>query len=249
MAEDSGEDRICLDTLSEEDLSHIATNERYKQLLVDLLGPSITLPGDGKEGKSVDSTPQSKSAADPSRIQVVGADHPSCSPTGSTSSLDRDNVPYSENHGHNEPSEDDPPPAKRPRKENQGEYLFDPVEVGKKDDFHFNPPEVVKKYIEKYFRRVLSKQERAAMLKADPKPKTPAGAPPTLDEHLQTFWRQRLDLKQDNELKDIQNAVLYTACPLAGLWSQIVEQDLDKDPEALIQVPIVLEALQKALVL
>ena len=108
MAEDSGEDRICLDALSEEDLSQIATNERYKQLLVELLGPSITLPGDGKEGKSVDSTPQSKSAADPSRIQVVGDDHPSCSRTGGTSSLDRDNVPYSENHGHNEPSEDDP---------------------------------------------------------------------------------------------------------------------------------------------
>ena len=86
------------------------------------------------------------------------------------------------------------------------------------------------------------------MLKKDPKPNTPAGAPPEVDSYIFTFWKNRIDLSADNQLKHLQTALLYTTGPLAGLWSQIVEQDLHKDPEALMQVPIVLEALQRALV-
>ena len=86
------------------------------------------------------------------------------------------------------------------------------------------------------------------MLKKDPKPNTLAGAPPEVDPYILTFWKNRIDLSADNQLKHLQTALLYTAGPLAGLWLQIVEQDLHKDPEALIQVPIVLEALQRALV-
>ena len=87
-----------------------------------------------------------------------------------------------------------------------------------------------------------------SMLKKDPKPSTPAGAPPEVDPYILTFWKNKIDLTADNQLKQLQTALLYTAGPLAGLWSQIVEQGLHKDPEALIQVPIVLEALQRALV-
>ena len=109
------------------------------------------------------------------------------------------------------------------------------------DENHFTPPEVVSNYLERHFRRGLSKKECSAMLKKDPKSNTPAGAPPEVDPYILTFWKI-------SQLKHLQTALLYTAGPLAGLWSQIVEQELHKDPEALIQVPIVLEALQRAVV-
>ena len=120
----------------------------------------------------------------------------------------------------------------------KSDYLFDPVMAGTgEDEYHFTPPEVVSNYLERHFRRGLSKKECSAMLKKDPKSNTPAGAPPEVDPYILTFWKI-------SQLKHLQTALLYTAGPLAGLWSQIVEQDLHKDPEALIQVPIVLEALQ-----
>ena len=61
------------------------------------------------------------------------------------------------------------------------------------------------------------------MLKKDPKPNMQAGAPPEADPYILTFWKNRIDLSADNQLKHLQTALLYTAGPLAGLWSQIVE--------------------------
>ena len=49
--------------------------------------------------------------------------------------------------------------------------LFDPVLAGtEEDEYQFTPPKVISNYLEKHFRRSLTKKERKAMLKADPKP-------------------------------------------------------------------------------
>ena len=86
------------------------------------------------------------------------------------------------------------------------------------------------------------------MLKADPKPNTPAASPPDIDEYLGVFYRGKLIHGQDGEMKQVQTALLNATGPLCGLWSQIHEQGLDKD-EGLIQVPVVLETIQCTLVL
>ena len=68
------------------------------------------------------------------------------------------------------------------------------------DEYHFTPPEVVNKCLERHFRRGLSKKEHSAMLKKDPKLSTPAGAPPEVNPYILTFWK-KVDLTDDNQLK------------------------------------------------
>ena len=63
------EDRIHLDALSEEDLSYIATSEKYSQLLRELLPDKEAPASIDPSGESVDSAPRSTPPA-------TGANHP-----------------------------------------------------------------------------------------------------------------------------------------------------------------------------
>ena len=68
--------------------------------------------------------------------------------------------------------------------------VFDPILAGsEEDEYHFKPHKLVKDYLETHFRRCLSKKERKAMLKADPKPDCEATTTPEVDDFLQTFWK------------------------------------------------------------
>ena len=79
--------------------------------------------------------------------------------------------------------------------------LLDPVLVAgtEEDKYQFTPPRVISNYSEKHFRRSLTKEERKAMLKADPKPQTPVISLPNVDECLAVFWKGKLNLSQDRE--------------------------------------------------
>ena len=67
------------------------------------------------------------------------------------------------------------------------------------------------------------------MLKADPKPDCEATTTPKVDDDfLQTFWKGKINNTQDGELKLIQTAVLNGGAPLCGLWSQLIEQGMEK---------------------
>ena len=46
------------------------------------------------------------------------------------------------------------------------------------------------------------------MLKANPKPNTPAASPPDVDECLSVFYRGKLNHGQDGEMKQVQTALL-----------------------------------------
>ena len=100
--------------------------------------------------------------------------------------------------------------------------MFDPIKS--EDEYHFKPHKVVKDYLETHFCHCLSKKERKAMLKADPKPDCEATTTPKVDDFLQTFWKGKTNNAQDGDLKQIQMAVLNGAAPLCGLWSQLIEQ-------------------------
>ena len=244
----SDEDRIRLDALSEEDLSFIANNEKYAQLLKELLPDADASVSADPSGRSVDSTPRSG-------LFVPEADHPGRSKPSEESTqhgADPTSVWHNSTsrpvynpdqvvRGRHTQAEDDsfsgqddPPAPKRPKLDNEGAsssetYLFDPVMAGtEEDEYHFTPPGVVNDYLERHFRRSLRKKERTAMLKRDPKPSTPANTPPEVDPYILTFWKNKIDLTADNQLKQLQTALLYTAGPLAGLWSQIVDQGLNK---------------------
>ena len=82
------------------------------------------------------------------------------------------------------------------------------------------------------------------MLKADPKPQTPVSSPP---EYLGVFWKGKLNLSQDGEWKQVQNALLCATGPLCGLWSQILEQGVDSK-DGSIPASAVLDMIQRTLV-
>ena len=69
-----------------------------------------------------------------------------------------------------------------------------------------------------------------------------------MDEYLSVFYRGKLNHGQDGEMNQVQTALLNVTGPLCGFWSQIQEQGLDKG-ESLIEVPVILETIQRTLVL
>ena len=128
--------------------------------------------------------------------------------------------------------------------------MFNPaLEKEDKEEFRFDAPTVVEKYLEEHFRKSLSKEQRTAMLRRHPKPDTKAVIPPKLDQYILDFAGKKLDKARDAQLSRIQANVLYAANPLSKLWSDLVEQKLDTDTESVILVPDVLDVLQRTLVL
>ena len=59
--------------------------------------------------------------------------------------------------------------------------------------------------------------------------------PSKLDQFVSEFTGKKLDKARDAHLARIQAAVLYTANPLTNLWTELIEQNLTKDPEAAIR--------------
>ena len=169
------EDRIRLDALSEEDLSYIASSEKYSQLLREQLPDKEAPASIDPSGESVDSAPRSTPPATeadhPGRRELSkdhiqpGADPTTARNTHIPSSLNPDQVVRGGQTQAEETSlsgdEDvtpEGPLPKRLRLEGEAgpsslgvefEYLFDPVMAGtEEDEYHFTPPEVVSNYLE-----------------------------------------------------------------------------------------------------
>ena len=127
---------------------------------------------------------------------------------------------------------------------------FDPsLDKEDREEFKFVVPSTVGTYLEKHFRRALSKEERTAMLRKHPKPDTKVMIPPKLDPFVSDFAPKKVDKARDAGLARIQGSLLYAANPLANLWSGIADQGLDDDPQAVIPVGEVLDVIQRSLVL
>jgi len=261
------EDCLTLDTLSAEDIRTIAQNPKYKQLLNVLVESHCSADSEANEGKEDDnSSTDEGSVADPTAFgQQAGlvAD-PTQSQAEDTvpdrtatarsegSVLDRTPIIQMGKRTHS-PDREDLPPPKRDRKDSETSTsrapVFDPVLAGsEEDEYHFKLHPVVQDYLQRHFRRTLSKKERKAMIKADPKPDCEAAFTPEVDEFLQTFWKGKINNSQDGDLKQIQTALLNATGPLCGLWSQLLDQGLGKESD-LVQAPVVLDMIQRTLVL
>ena len=116
-----------------------------------------------------------------------------------------------------------------------------------REEFKMKVSKTVRKYVEKHFRRSLSKDERTAVPKRHPKPDTEAVAPPKLDTFISDFASKKLDKACDAQLSRIQGAVLYVANPLTCLWSDLADQGLTQDPKAAILVSDVLDIIERSL--
>ena len=150
------------------------------------------------------------------------------------------------------------PPAKKTKVSPQSssaseseDESFDPtLEREDEDDFKRKVPKTIEKYIDKHFRRSLSKEERTAMLRRHPKPDVEAALPPKLDGFVADFAGKKLDKARDSQLAKIQGAMLYAASLLTNLWADLIEQGLSNDAEAAaIHVSDILDTIQRSLVL
>ena len=253
MSSDSEEDCITLEALSEDDLRSIALNPKYRQLLSELLGnerqPEDIRPDDSVENEMGISE---GSVADPTTSDAHSEDLVA----DPASSLPRDTAldrasPSSLGKRSSSVDEEQPPAKKQKMNPEAGcstTKVFDPILAGsEEDEYHFKPHKVVKDYLETHFRRCLSKKERKAMLKADPKPDCEAMTTPEVDDFLQTFWKGKINNTQDGDLKQIQTALLNGAAPFCGLWSQLIDQGMEKESD-LVPVPVVLDMIQRTLV-
>ena len=99
------------------------------------------------------------------------------------------------------------------------EHFNPELEKQDKEEFKTKVLKSVGKYLEKHFRRSLSKEERTAMLKKHPKPDSDASAPPKLDGFIPDFAGKKLDKARDAQLAKIQGALLYAANPLTNVWA------------------------------
>ena len=115
------------------------------------------------------------------------------------------------------------------------EHFNPELEKEDKEEFKTKVPKTVGKYLEKHFRRSLSKEERTAMLKKYPKPDTDASAPPKLDGFI----------SEDSWCPASQNP----RSSFTSLWADLIDQGLTHDPSDAIHVTDVLEVIQRSLVL
>ena len=118
-----------------------------------------------------------------------------------------------------------------------------------RDEYKVDVAPRIQKYLNRHFRKGLSKEERTAMLKKHPKPNVKAAQPPKLDQFVSEFAGKKLDKARDAQLEKLQGSVLYVANPLTNLWTDLIDRGLTQDPEGSVSVGRVMDTIQRSLVL
>ena len=91
--------------------------------------------------------------------------------------------------------------------------FFDPVLAGSEED---KPHQIVQDYLELHFCRTLSKKEKKAILKADPKQDCEAVFTPEVEELFQTFWKGKINNSLD---RDLPNRIAQ--CCRSPMWPMV----------------------------
>ena len=109
--------------------------------------------------------------------------------------------------------------------------------------------ESVQKYVDTHFRSCLSREVRRAMARDNPLPDTPSLHPPETDDVLVDYMGNDFPSSSEEHYKRIQTAVISAGAPMLNLWAHLEEQQLTVGQGGLVQTEVVLEMIQKSLVL
>ena len=120
--------------------------------------------------------------------------------------------------------------------------------IDAEDDITFAAQAVIMEYLEKHFRRTLSKASRSAMHKLHPVPRTTVMKPPVADQFAKDYLKACFP-KQDGELVKLQSVMLKVCGLMTCMWSDLIEQKLLDDHDTTISVHDVLGIIQHSLVL
>ena len=126
---------------------------------------------------------------------------------------------------------------------------FKPSSLIRPKEGTFQAPPRMKKYLAKYLRRCLSKEEREALFKEYPKPSVEPCSPPKVDKFMADFLGKRLPKDRDTELSRIQTAILACIRPLTVAWQRLLEADLEGDPQLTVPASEVLTMVQQTVCL
>ena len=107
----------------------------------------------------------------------------------------------------------------------------------------------IQKYMNTHFHTCLPKEVRNSMARENPLPDIPALCSPETDDVIVDYMGSDFPSKPDDHYKRIQTAVILAGAPMLNLWAQLEEQQLTSGQGGLIQVEVVLETIQKSLVL
>ena len=112
-----------------------------------------------------------------------------------------------------------------------------------------NLSESVQKYVDTHFRSCLSREVCRAMARDNPLPDIPSLHPPETDDVLVDYMNNDFPSSSEEHYKRIQTAVISAGAPMLNLWAHLEEQQLTVGQGGLIQTEVVLEMIQKSLVL
>ena len=227
---ESEKDLMYLDALSQEELQYIVSNSRYRGILSDLLAPFIEVSPSqaGSEGSAdhtvtddlsergtnsvvykLGSSSSRQGGADtsPSTASKKAKKRPSNGSSSQPRKRQKNSTDESRKRKHATNTLE--PPTKRLKtassqlsssSESEDESFNPILEREDKDDFKVTVPKAIGKYVEKHFRRSLSKEERTAMLKRHPKPDTDDAK---LDSFVADFAGKSWIKPEDSQLAKI----------------------------------------------
>ena len=260
------EDTVTLNALSDDELAQIANNPRYRGMLQDLLTPFMV--GNGADadhagtsgnGRGTDPTRPSPQLT---REQITAPNQRQTSESESSVDTTASSVVQriARVLSRRDAGAITPAPKRQRLLDSDSDSCSDVQSVvhqafnpsldrEDKEEFKFEPPDCVQQYLEQHFRKSLSKEERTAMLRKHPKADTKVMVPPKLDQFITDFAPKKVDKARDAALTKIQGSLLYAANPLTNLWSNLIQQELVGDQQAVIPVGVVLDSIQRTLVL
>ena len=132
-----------------------------------------------------------------------------------------------------------------------GEDLAEPFEPNSfyKKSPKVNVPEAIESCLLKYFQSNLEATARRSMARDDPLPDIPALRCPQADDVIADFMGRDFPSKIDSQYRRMQTAVLASAAPAINLWVNLDQQQLTSGQGGLVPVDVVLEVIQRSLVL
>ena len=110
-------------------------------------------------------------------------------------------------------------------------------------------PRSIQKYLDKYLRHCLTKEEREALFREHRRPDLDTTLAPKADRYISDFLSKKFLLEQDTELMKIQTAVLTCIRPLTSAWQKLLEEGLEKNAEMMVPAREVLAVIQHSLCL
>ena len=215
-------------------------------------GPTASRSGSSKgltasrSGSPMNQPANSKANSKAKRDKTQGSNSSSASTRYERKRPSSSRAPEAKRHRGGTPSDSD---LSDSESDSDSTTQFDPASLVKAKEGTFRPTSKMTKYLEKHFKRCLTKEEREAIFKEHPRPDTKVCSVPLPDKYITDFLGSKFPREQDTQDKKIQASVLAIARPLTSAWQSLQDAGLEEDTRLVIPAPEVLGILQRTLCL